>query len=34
MQARAKALGGGLAVESAAGKGTRIILTLPLAAQA
>jgi signal transduction histidine kinase len=34
MQARAAALGGSLRIESAAGKGTRVLLTLPVASPA
>jgi signal transduction histidine kinase len=34
MQARAAALGGSLRIESAAGKGTRVLLTLPVASLA
>jgi signal transduction histidine kinase len=34
MQARATALGGSLRIESAAGKGTRVLLTLPVASPA
>ncbi len=34
MQARAAALGGNLRIESAAGKGTRVLLTLPVASPA
>lgn len=34
MQARASALGGSLRIESAAGKGTRVLLTLPVASPA
>jgi signal transduction histidine kinase len=34
MQARAAALGGSLRIESAEGKGTRVLLTLPVASPA